>query len=156
MNAQQMQQLVTEVLARALDDTREQTIVQAGAALDQLAQATQSWGQRLAARGQAEERLNEAAKMLEAAEAELVLGETFPEGRINGKNEEARKAQRAVLLRAEAGNGGAYGAAARAHAAAQLAFSQAALEYSIADQELKCAHARCRVVTALLDVLSLE
>lgn len=153
MNAQQMQQLVAEVLARAMDDTRERTIVQAGAALDGLHQAADVWGQQLTARTQAEERLGEAAQVREAAEAELVLGETHSEGRINGKNEEQRKQQRTLLLAHDAQNGGAYGQAAKAHVQAQLAFDQAALEYSIADQELKAAHARCRMVTALLDAL---
>lgn len=132
---------------------RERAILEATTALDTLQQGVEKWSHALTTRTQAEERSGEAAGVQEVAEAELVLGETHPEGRINGKNEEQRKQQRTVLLAQEAANGGPYGQAARAAHSAQVAADQAVLDYSIADQELKAAHARCRVVTALLETL---
>lgn len=151
-----MQQLVQEVLARVLDDTRERAIEEADAAVKNLGTAANLWAQALARRTEAEAHLNEAAKTLEVAEAELVLGETHPEGRINGKNEEQRKQQRVLVLAHDARNGGAYGQAARAHQEARLAFEQAALDFSIADQGLKAAHARCRVAAALLEAVAVS
>src|SRR4030042_1762335 len=108
-----------------------------GAAMVCLSFAVDKWSRALADRTQAEERSGEAERIREVSEAELVLGETHPEGRINGKNEEQRKQQRTVLLAQEAANGGPYGQAAQAAQSARVAADQAVLDYSIADQELR-------------------
>ena len=156
MNAQQMENLVREVLARALDDTREQTMVRAGAALDELQAGVNEWAVAAVKKAQEAERLAEAKRILEAAEAELIMAETHPEGRINGSSEDKRKQQIRVLLAKEGANGGLYGQASHAFQSAQAAADQAGLEEHIAAEELAAIKIRCRLIEAQLLVLGAE
>ncbi len=156
MNAQQLENLVREVLARAMDDTRERTIGAANDALNHLASTLTEWTAAAAVKAQAQERLQEAKRTLEAAEAELVMAETHPDGRINGGSEDRRKQQVKALLAKEAQNGGVYAQAFWAHQNAQTAADQASLEEHIASEELAAVKIRCRLVEAQLLALGAE
>lgn len=155
VNAQQFQDLVAEVLSRVMGERRNAAIEAAGDALNALEAAVNEWAIKAEAKAQGQERLQEAKRILESTEAELVL-EATADGRIDGKNKETRELQMTQLLHHEAGNGHPYGVALRASQLAQIASDQAGLEEHIASEELAAAKVRCRLVEAQLLALGTE
>lgn len=140
-----------------MSETKERLVqairTAADEALPVLAAAALKWEQVLQRKMQAHMQLQEARRLAEVAEAELIQG-AIAEGRINGKNAEERARQVTLLLDAERRTAGNYSEAMRALESMQRLVSELDVTEQVARTEYEVAKIRCRVLEAQLRALA--
>jgi len=153
MNAEQFERLVREVDEQITGEQKQRALHEAHGALDHYHQTLQSWSAAATRKVQASQQLSNVKGILEAARAEAVQ-EAYLTGEINGKNADERSRAETIFLDRLGRNGSQYATALRAFQTEQVAYDQAALEESIAGEELKAAKYRCSLCQAALQALS--